>query len=303
MRVKEESEKVDLKLNIKKTKMKPSCPISSWQIEGGKVEVVTDFLFLGSKITVDSDCNHEIRRWLLLGREAMMNLDHVLKSRDHTADRGSYTQGYGLPSGCEWLWKLDHKGGRAPKKLCLQTVMLEKTPESPLESKEIKPVNLKGNQPWRVMRRTDAEPETPVFGHLMPTPESLENSLMLGKMEGRRKRGHQRMRWLDDITNAMDINLGKLWEMVRKREAWGTSTYGVTKSQTWLGDWTTVDMVVQSHSFACDCPVFLAPFIEESLFFFHLHCWLSCYELTDHTCDICFWVLNSLPLIYVFVLM
>ena len=84
MRVKEESEKVDLKLNIKKTKIMASCPISSWQIEGGKVEVVTDFLFLGSKITVDGDSSHEIRRLLLLGRKAMINLDSVLKSRDIT---------------------------------------------------------------------------------------------------------------------------------------------------------------------------------------------------------------------------
>ena len=186
----------------------------------GKGGSVTDFLCLGSKITVDSDCSHEIRRWLLLGRKAMMNLDHVLKSRDHTADRGPCTQGYGLPSGCEWLGKLDHKGGRAPKKLCLQTVMLEKTPESPLESKEIKPVNLKGNQPWILIRRTDAEPETPVFGHLMPTPDSLENSLMLGKIEGRRKRGHQRMRWLDGITNTMDMNLAN-----SGRCEWGLTCY------------------------------------------------------------------------------
>ena len=110
-------------------------------------------------------------------------------------------------------------------------VVLEKTPESSLDCKEIKRVHLKGNQPCILTRRTGAEPETPVFGHLTPTPDSLENSLMLGKIKGRRKRGHQRMRWLDDITNAMDINLGKLWEMVRNREAWATA-YGVTKSQT-----------------------------------------------------------------------
>ena len=124
------------------------------------------------------------------------------------------------------------------------------------------------------------------FGHLMRTGDSLEKSLMLGKTEGRRKRGHQRMRWLDDITNAMDINLGKLWEMVRKREAWGTSTYGVTKSQTWLDDWTTATSGYGGPvSFFC---MWLSRFSStiywrESLFF-HLHCWLSCYELTDHTC-------------------
>ena len=112
---------------------------------------------LGSKITVDGDESHEIRRWLLLGRKAMTNLDNVLKSRDITLP----TQVYGLPSGLMWLWELDHKESGAPKNWCLQTVALEKTPESPLNSKEIKPVNLKGNQPWIFIGRTEAE--VPVF--------------------------------------------------------------------------------------------------------------------------------------------
>ena len=151
-----------------------SGPITSWQIEGGKVEVVTGFL-LGSKITMDGDCSHEIRRRLLLGRKAMTYLDSVLKSRDIT-DKSPYSRGYGLPSGHVQLWELDCREDRALKNWHLRTVMLEKIPESPLDSKEIKPVNLKGNQPWILAGRTDAKVETPVFW------SSDENSWLIGKV-------------------------------------------------------------------------------------------------------------------------
>ena len=115
---------------------------------GEKVEGVTDFLFLGSKITEDGDCSHEIRTWLLLGRKARTNLDSVLKSRNITLPTKAHIvkEGYGLPSGHIRLWELDCKEGRVPKNWCLQTVVLEKTPESLLDSKEIKLINLKGNQ-------------------------------------------------------------------------------------------------------------------------------------------------------------
>ena len=109
MKVKEESEKAGLKLNIQKTKIKASGPITSWQIDGGKVETVTDFIFLGSKITVDGDCSHEIKRSLLLGRKAMTNLDRILKRRDLTANRGPYSPSYGFSSGHVWMRELDHK--------------------------------------------------------------------------------------------------------------------------------------------------------------------------------------------------
>ena len=122
----------------------PSSPITSWQIEWEKVEAVTAFLFLGSKITVDGDCSHGIRRWLLLGRKAMTNLVHW-KAETLLFYIGLYSQGYDLPSGHIQLWELYRKAGRAPKDWCLRTAVLEKTPESPLDSKEIKPVSLKGN--------------------------------------------------------------------------------------------------------------------------------------------------------------
>ena len=173
MRVKEESERASLKLNIKKTKIMASSPITSWQIKGEKVEVVTDFLFLGSEITADDDYS-EIRRLLLLGRKAVTNLDKcVEKQRHYSANKGPYSQGYGLPSGHIRLWELDHKEGRAPKNWCLRTV-LERTPESPLASKELKQVNLKGNQPWTLIGMTDAE--APVFW----LPDA--NSWLIGKV-------------------------------------------------------------------------------------------------------------------------
>ena len=140
-----------------------SSLITSWQIEGENLEVVTDFLFLGSKITVDGDWNHEIRRCLLLGTKAMTNLDSVLKSqRQYSANKGPCSQGQGLLSGHIWLWELNCKEGRMPKNWWLQIVVLEKTPESLLHSKEIKPVNPKG-KPWIFTGRTDVEAKAPVF--------------------------------------------------------------------------------------------------------------------------------------------
>ena len=134
--------------------------------------------------------------------------------------------------------RADHKEDRELKNWCLWTVVLEKTLESPLESKEIKPVNLKGNQPWILVGRTDSKAETPVFWSSDVNSWLMEKFLMLGKIEGRRRRGHQRMRWLDGITDAMDMNSGKLQEMVRNREAWHAAIHGVAKSRTHLGDWT-----------------------------------------------------------------
>ena len=140
-----------------------SGPNTSWQIDGEKVETVTDFIFLGSKVTADSDCSHEIKRHLLLGRKAMTNLDSILRSRHFFANKSPYSESYDCSSSHIWMWELDNEKGWAPKNWCLQTVSLEKTLESPLDSKAIKTVHPKGNQPWMFIGRTDAEAEAPVL--------------------------------------------------------------------------------------------------------------------------------------------
>ena len=145
MKVKEESEKVGLKLNIQKTKIMASGPITSWQIDGESVEIVSDFIFGGSKITADGDCNHEIKWRLLLGRKVMTSLDSILKSRDNV-NKGPSSQGYGFSSSHVWMWELDYKESWAQKNRCFWTVVLEKILESPLDCKEIQPVHPKRDQ-------------------------------------------------------------------------------------------------------------------------------------------------------------
>ena len=209
MKVKEESEKVGLKLNIQKTKIMASGPITSWQIEGETVETVTDFIFLGSKITADGDCGHEIKRGLLLGRKVMTNLESILKSRD-IANNGPSSQSYGFSNSHVWMWELDYKVSWALKNWCFWTVVSDKILENPLDCKEIQPVHPKGDQYWIFIGRPDTEAETPIFW-----PPNAKNWLIgkdpnAGKDWRQEEKGWQRMRWLDGITNSMVMSLSKL---------------------------------------------------------------------------------------------
>ena len=242
MKVKEESEKVGLKLNIQKTKIMASGPITSWQIDGQTVETVTDFIFLDSKITADGDCSHEIKRHSLESYD--QHRQHIEKQRHYFANKGPSSQGYDFSSSHVWMWELDYKESLAPKNWCFWTVVLEKTLESPFYCKEIQPVHPKGDQSWMFIGRTDVEAETPILWPPDGKSWLIWKGLDAGKDEGRRRRGRQRMRWLDSMTDNMDMGLGGFRELVMDREAWCTAVHGATKSQTRLSNWTELNWMI-----------------------------------------------------------
>ena len=207
MKVKEGSGKVGLMLNIQKTKNMTSGPITSWQIDG---ETVADFILGGSKISTDGDCSHEIKRHLFLGMEVMTNLDSILKSRHYFDNKCPSSHGYGFPSGHVWMWELDYKESWVPKNWCFWTVGWRRLLRVPLDCNRSNQYILKEISPECLLEGLILKLKLQYFGQLMWKGESFEKTLMLRKIEGRRRRGWQKMRWLDGITDSMDMSLVKL---------------------------------------------------------------------------------------------
>ena len=267
MKVKEESEKVGLNLNIQKTKIMASGPITSWQVDGETVETVADFIFLGSKIAADGDCSHEIKRCLLLGRKVITNLDSILKSRDMTLPtKVCLVKAMVFPVvmyGCEscTIKKAEHQSIDAFELWCWRLLRVPWTARRSNQS------NLKISAECS-LEGLMLKLKLQYFCQLMRRADSFEKTMMLGKIEGRR-RGWQRMRWLDGNTDSMDMGLSRLQELVREGRPGVLRFMG---SQRFGHDWATELNWIFHFSW------------QLLLSFYHRHCVLWGVLTVNHPC-------------------